>query len=493
MQRLILNLAVGFTVSFSQQVFATDWNSVTDKESRAAFCLNLRAPSEYEMQDLLESQINDPDVRINRVVRGIQFKNEIPEMVDLFEAIHSPPRYTTVNLNDLPATKCTSVMCAMKQYYGLKNALPILYIYAKFGISTAPEASGLRENYQNWKYEELLDVLVALESLPPTVLPIKDHHLLHFLKGYSLASYGANGSLVVANARVDVFDIWDGETRLSKISTLVHEFGHVLGYQLDDTAEWKSMPKEIISQYAMTNAAEDFAESFLAYRFAPQKLQRVSSKRYEYIKAKVFKGLEFKSQKDCDAPFLEFAEKLESKSRTQRELISWTESHKKEISDEIRRQEKMGSFVTQVIDRCGAQYLSETKDPSSRELTDKCIASVIKKRAAVVQLRSAGQNDIPDIKIPVGVLSDIEISRNKMSLTRQEMRYEYAKRLNHWYGLRDFTPGPKDNALCSVLIPNEDQAISAQEMMILIKACERKTKESFFKQLFEPDFYQTLH
>ena len=177
-------------VMISSSVFATDWNSVTDKESRAAFCLNLRAPSEYEMQDLLESRINDPDVRINRVVRGIQFKNEIPEMVDLFEAIHSPPRYMTVSLNDLPSTKCTSVMCAMKQYYGLKNALPMLYIYAKFGISTAPEASGVRENYQNWKYEELLDVLVALESLPPTVLPIKDHHLLLWRNTDACVSHG---------------------------------------------------------------------------------------------------------------------------------------------------------------------------------------------------------------------------------------------------------------------------------------------------------------
>lgn len=413
-------------------------------------------------------------------------------MVDLFEGLHQPLGYSAESSTALPPTKCTTVMCAMKQYYGLKNALPMLYIYAKFGMSTSPEASGQKKNYQNWKYEQLLDLLVGLESLPPTVLPIKNHHLLHFLEGYSLATYGLNGAYVVANARVDIFDLWDSETRLSKIATLVHELGHVLGYNLDDTTQWKTMPREVISQYATTNPAEDFAESFLAYRFAPKKLQKVSPKRYDYIKEKVFKGLEFKAEKDCAAPFLEFAEKVESRSKSQRELISWTASHKNEITNEIRRQETMGSFVNQVTARCGAQYLNEIQEPSSRELSDQCIADVVKKRAMVVTLRRDGKDDILETKISVRSVSDVTITRNKINLIRQELRYRYAKRFSNWYSSRKYTPGLNDKELCPVIISNEDHAISSEEISILTKACEKKATESFFKQLFEPDFYRIL-
>ena len=252
------------------------------------------------------------------------------------------------------------------------------------------------------------------------------------------------------------------------------------------------MPKQFISQYAMTNPAEDFAESFLAYRMAPKKLQRVSPKRYDYIKKNVFKGLEFDSQKDCDAPFLEFAQKVESRSQSQRELILWTASHKNEITNEIRRQERMGSFVNQVRTTCGPQYLNEIQDPSSRDLSDKCLADVVKKRATLVSLRRDDHDDVPEIKIPLSSISDVTIARSKINLIRQELRNQYGQRLSRLYSSRNYSPGPHEKDLCPVIISNDDHTISEAEMLILTKACEKKTTESFFKQLFEPDFYRIL-
>ncbi len=485
-------LATLLTVFLSFPAFAVNWNAVTDKETKAAACLDLQATSDHEMQDFLESRIDDLDLRISRTVRGVYFKNEIPEMIELFEGIHRPTFFYNQALKDLPKTSCQTVMCAMKQYYGPKTPLAMLYIYAKFGLSTSPEASGNQADYQPWKFEELQDALVALESLPPSVLPLKDHHLLHFLKGYTLGTYGQEGAYVVANARIDVFDLWNQQTRGARIADLVHELGHLLGMKLDDTPEWKAMPKEPISEYSKTNNGEDFAETFLAYRFAPQKLRKVSPKRYEFVKEKVFNGLEFNSTKDCEGPFLSFDHQVESKIKFQRELVAWTQSKKDEIATEVRRQEKMGSFVNQAVSFCGQDYLKELTEHFPREVTDSCISALIIKRAAAVEMRAEHREEVQESKIPVGQLSGIAVQRNVIGLVRQQMRHKYVVKFADIYGDRNFTPHGAEKHLCKYIFNKESHEISELEMAILGRACEVKAEGSLFKLLFEPDFNKML-
>ena len=58
--------------------------------------------------------------------------------------------------------------------------------------------------------------------------------------------------------------------------------------------------ESFISGYAKTNPLEDIAESITAYRFNPKKLKELSPERYEYLKEKVFMGVEYLSDTQCE-------------------------------------------------------------------------------------------------------------------------------------------------------------------------------------------------
>ncbi|MEX1098953.1 MAG: hypothetical protein WEB87_00920, partial [Bacteriovoracaceae bacterium] len=62
-------------------------------------------------------------------------------------------------------------------------------------------------------------------------------------------------------------------------------------------------PHRCVSQYGETNPAEDFAESVAAYRYNPEALKNASLEKYEFIKNKVFQGVEFDSSEKCSQFF----------------------------------------------------------------------------------------------------------------------------------------------------------------------------------------------
>jgi len=57
----------------------------------------------------------------------------------------------------------------------------------------------------------------------------------------------------------------------------------------------------IISKYGETNPLEDIAEPIVAYRYNSKQLKEVSPKKYEYIKNKIFQGIEFTEEKKCSS------------------------------------------------------------------------------------------------------------------------------------------------------------------------------------------------
>jgi hypothetical protein len=59
--------------------------------------------------------------------------------------------------------------------------------------------------------------------------------------------------------------------------------------------------ESFVSRYAQTNPLEDIAESITAYRFNPEKLKEISPQRYNYIKEKVFLGVEYLTDSSCEA------------------------------------------------------------------------------------------------------------------------------------------------------------------------------------------------
>jgi hypothetical protein len=110
-----------------------------------------------------------------------------------------------------------------------------------------------------------------------------------------------------------------------RTSIIYHELSHLLGHRLfniDDSKTWEKIDggwkvkstrrdgsiyegfplisTNLVSNYAMTNPAEDFSESVSSYRIKPQALKDASPKRYEFIKNAVFLGQEFIDESMCE-------------------------------------------------------------------------------------------------------------------------------------------------------------------------------------------------
>ena len=474
--------------------FALPWHSVDENEALLAACTDFRPPTESQMIDFLNSLTVDSDVRIDRQVRGVNFKNEIPELINLFEGIHAPI-ISLSSKTELERSNCDKVLCTMEQYYGKGVALRMLYIFAKFGVSTSPAGTLAPDNYQSWKLSEINDVMVALESIPPNFLPLKDRHLVHFKSGYVLKA--DRDELVLANSRMDVFDRWNTEPRAKRIETLIHEFGHVLANKLDESTEWTSLPRKLISQYAATNAKEDFAESFAAYRMAPRKLKQVSPERYEFLRKKLFNGLEFKKNKDCEQPFVEFQNSIASKTNLKRELLDWTSNHQKEIAEETKRQEEHGYFVGLLWKSCGDFYLNE-KNGGSRTDTSTCIERIVKKRSALLKLREQGHEGINEQQIPTTDLSKVIVSKRAASYFRQEIRLFAVEHLKDYYAKKFwFYSGAaecKNDVDHSVHYDTDQQITKSRDTLavILNQACERIESGSLWEKWMGPNFGKIL-
>jgi len=104
------------------------------------------------------------------------------------------------------------------------------------------------------------------------------------------------------------------ETRFSEgsegvIDTVTHEVGHNAYAEVIETnsgleAKWQALNAEswqelqmdgtgFVSDYAMTNKYEDFAESYRAYVRDPEMLQVLSPDKYSFLRDYVFAGREY--------------------------------------------------------------------------------------------------------------------------------------------------------------------------------------------------------
>ncbi|MFN8791523.1 MAG: hypothetical protein ACK5Y2_08740 [Bdellovibrionales bacterium] len=463
--------------------------SVSDSEITRMSCASLRPPTEHQIQRYLEVRM-DPDEKMDQTWQGVQFRDENPYLIELFKIAHRA-EYSFIKPS-IPATPCSKVICTMKHLYGADESLRMLYMAAKFGLRTSRFGMTTPDNYQNWTSSELDDTLVALESLPPHVLPLKNFHLLRFRDGYTLQIYA--GRSVVANARMDVFDIWKSQSREERISVILHELGHVLGTGHDDSPEWKAFPPPQISLYAQTNHFEDFAESFLAYRVAPHRLKRLHPERYQFIKDRVFSGLEFKVNQDCETPFLEALKKDDQVREARREFAQWTQTHRDVLKQEIQRQEQLGSFRQNLWSSCAQTYFEERRG-GPRSETEACLANVIRRRGYHVTLRLLDQEHLLKAKkLPPG-LQDFPIDRRTLQLARQDLRLQANQLLKKIYngkpsgiGILQYVDALKESSRYGEEIKPYLSAIG----LILLEAAEKQEKGSWFQKFWAPDFLKVL-
>lgn len=487
--------------SFQASAVAADipWSAVDDAETQQMSCSDLKPPTEKEMMAFLESKITDPDEKIRESAWGLNLE-DTPQMLRWFRGVHDlgPSSRRDIENARLKNLSCRSVVCALEKNYGTGMGLRMLYIYAKFGLPTSSLLHVTPSNYQNWKARELDDILVGLESLPPNKLPLKGRYILRFLDGYTLSSYKLGpGKVVLANARMDFFDHWAQQTRLERIQTVIHELGHVLAGKLDDSDAWKTLPESRVSKYAQTNPAEDFAESLTAYRIAPRRLKKISPERYEFIKTQVFSGLEFKTSKECEAPFVALEQETAKVFKMRRDNAEWIQKNQSGIVEELARVQKYGVLEDVAMKYCGVHFLAETYG-GDREKTMECLGSVYLKRAAIVESRENGREEISYEIIQRNSLRKMSVPRSALLALREQMRNKIASELRELYSQRNLALFDKMEEAKLILghtKPEDSEFIQGHYTLIkplILKAFEQQQRGSFLQKLFPPNFQKLL-
>lgn len=256
---------------------------------------------------------------------GIKFKNESPELIKIFEKLTTKENFIVSDDEHNFTSKCDKVLCAVKEIFGDDVGPRILYIHQEYGLN----ASYLSfRDADNWQKDELDLMLWGLEDLPRGMLPLEDNRsFVKMQKGMTYKMYSGSGGCVGANAELRFFDcLWNNfGSDLNRMAVLAHEVAHFVGHKLnaDNSSEWedlsgwesemsfenydlktewnKSEDACFFSTYGQTNPAEDFAEAFVAYRYVADEYKKECPEKYQYLRDKVFNGIEFtKDKKYCE-------------------------------------------------------------------------------------------------------------------------------------------------------------------------------------------------
>lgn len=300
-----------------------EWWGASTTQLKNAPCKTKNIPLVIEMDSMVSQKDNGQDK--SETVHGVRLKNESPALIQAFKdlttrrsmyggtyfAADEPqtPVQTTYSIN--PA--CEKVLCAVQKIWGASMGRKILHMYLKHGYNGSELAF---DNSGRFNEEELDDVLMTLDDLPPRMQPLgerKNQRLVPFTPGYTLASYDEN---VLANAGIIVFDSWRAKDRLTRQYTMFHEFAHNMSDRNSNADEssdwlklsgWKKVGEEwkkredacVISKYGETNPYEDFAEVATAYRYNAAGLESKCPQKYAYMRDRIFKGVEYKTAEQC--------------------------------------------------------------------------------------------------------------------------------------------------------------------------------------------------
>ncbi len=254
------------------------------------------------------------------------------------------PQKDKVIYSQIPSN-CDTVACVgeavFSDSYGAR-----LYFKQNFGflISEFADESRLASFKSNANLES---VLFAIGTLPKNLLPLSKNDYYPSFQALSqnviIAPYNrgerfnAGGAQTAAETYVGtinrefyadvniyLYDIWqDSPDFYDRVYVLFHEFVHMYDkggfYSRTDAwtklSDWKveggywkmGDRSKSCSYYGESSPTEDFAECGALYRFAPARLRDISPEKYEFFKAKIFKGVEFEATGTCAAQVSQFS------------------------------------------------------------------------------------------------------------------------------------------------------------------------------------------
>lgn len=306
------------TISFGMNKLL-EWFGAVDNQVEKAPCKVKSPPSEAEMLKFISSKTKGA---ASESVHGVNFRNESPALIKAFKDFTTQKDSYGI-YNVIPGQKqiaseykigaeCDKVLCAMERIWGRDYAVKLLYLKLKHNFNSSELAF---ENSDRFTPAELNDVVVGLEDLPPSLIPLgmDNQRLTHFKRGYTLKNYS---DTTLANAVVMIFDPWDKQSTLRRQYTIFHEMAHNISGKLKDMDEspewlnlsgwvkkgddWASSPSAChISQYGTKNPWEDFAESLSAFRYNGAQFRAKCPVKFEFVKRQVFKGVDYTDVKNC--------------------------------------------------------------------------------------------------------------------------------------------------------------------------------------------------
>lgn len=308
--------------TFSNQAYAltnaTEDNHWAANEEQIIHApCNLKQPlSTADILNRLEKIASKYSERQTKTISGTEYKNENRFLLRLVEKLANPASRNEDQLSTWSNSNgCHDVLCSVKENFGEEVGPRLLYLLAKFGFNGSHKL-GLNSESLEWKIDELDDVISASEGLPETLLPLKNTNKPLVRR----VSFGAN---ILANAVMTFFNLWTTYSSPYRKYTTTHEIGHNIQDEYDvNGTNWNSLsgwqltevtneqgelvkkliaqnPHTFVSSYAATNPSEDFAETFVAYRFNPEHLLLKSQAKYEALRDKVFFGIEYTNDENC--------------------------------------------------------------------------------------------------------------------------------------------------------------------------------------------------
>lgn len=271
-------------------------------------------PTKETIKGLINEYTLNDEI-IDQEVNGFYFINESKKMIEVFKHLTTPPSFAKT-IVEFPASSCEKVTCAIDEIWGSDLGPKILYIFIKHKFN-ASEYAYIKSS--RLKISEINDIILSLDDLPEHLIPIpkrRFQRLNHFERGDYLPAYG----IVPAIASVILFDAWSLLTSPRRQYTVYHELGHNIGEKnkridLSDDwvklGDWKLEEGEtirdeysvwyindhskgcFISEYAKKHPMEDFAESVAAYRYNGINFKAKCPLKYNFMKTKIFKDIEF--------------------------------------------------------------------------------------------------------------------------------------------------------------------------------------------------------
>lgn len=265
---------------------ALEWWSVSPTQYMSAPCKNHSIP---DVDAWLTAQ--ETGRRRDRRIKGFRFEDQSNKLLEAFEDI--------VKFLPEQDSQCRTVLCAVDEIWGAPLGRKILYARARHGYNTSEfsqrEARRLRDS-------EMDDILKTMADLPPEMEMIGrggNQPLFLALEGVT-SRVNPRAS---ADALITLYDAWrNSPDPFGRQYGLFHEFGHNMSDiadRIDRGGEWRDTLDCNVSTYGENSNREDFAETFVMYRFNARALRERCPVKYTLLKTRVFNNREYLDESQC--------------------------------------------------------------------------------------------------------------------------------------------------------------------------------------------------